>query len=128
VVENEKRQGDNQPYGLTQYAIGDNLFPIGHPYRHTTIGSMGDLDAASLTDVRSGSPITMAPTMPSWCWPATSTWPPRAPGGKVFRRHSRRSRRQARHRRAGHPARPIRREMTDQVATTRLSRIWSGPG
>ena len=52
VVQNEKRQGDNQPYGLTRYLIQDGLFPVGHPYRHSTIGSMADLSAASLTDVR----------------------------------------------------------------------------
>ena len=48
VVQNEKRQGDNQPYGLVDYKLGDALFPVGHPYRHSTIGSMADLDAASL--------------------------------------------------------------------------------
>ncbi len=53
VVQNEKRQGDNQPYGLTFYALGEGLFPPGHPYRHSTIGAMADLDAASLDDVRS---------------------------------------------------------------------------
>ncbi len=52
VVQNEKRQGDNRPFGLVQYAIGDGLFPVGHPYRHSTIGSMADLDAASLADVK----------------------------------------------------------------------------
>jgi zinc protease len=52
VVQNEKRQGDNQPYGLVQYAQLEGLFPEGHPYRHSTIGSMADLDAASLEDVR----------------------------------------------------------------------------
>lgn len=52
VVQNEKRQGDNQPFGLTEYAILENLFPVGHPYRHSTIGSMADLDAASMDDVR----------------------------------------------------------------------------
>lgn len=52
VVQNEKRQGDNQPYGLTQYALLEALFPEGHPYRHSTIGSMADLDAASMDDVR----------------------------------------------------------------------------
>ncbi len=52
VVQNEKRQGDNQPFGLTQYAEIAALFPLGHPYGHTTIGSMADLDAASLDDVR----------------------------------------------------------------------------
>ena len=36
-VQNEKRQGDNQPYGLTQYKITEGLFPRTHPYGHTTI-------------------------------------------------------------------------------------------
>lgn len=52
VVQNEKRQGDNQPYGLTFYALAEGLFPDAHPYRHSTIGSMADLDAASLEDVQ----------------------------------------------------------------------------
>lgn len=52
VVQNEKRQNDNQPGGLTFYEILENLFPQGHPYHHTTIGSMADLDAASLADVK----------------------------------------------------------------------------
>jgi predicted Zn-dependent peptidase len=52
VVQNEKRQGDNEPYGLVEYAQLAALFPEGHPYRHATIGSMADLDAASLEDVK----------------------------------------------------------------------------
>lgn len=51
VVENEKRQGDNEPYGRVYYRILEGLFPPGHPYRHSTIGSMEDLQAASLQDV-----------------------------------------------------------------------------
>ncbi len=52
VVQNEKRQGDTQPYGLLRYKISEGLFPVGHPYHHSTIGSMADLDAASLDDVK----------------------------------------------------------------------------
>ncbi len=52
VVQNEKRQGDNQPYGLVSYAELEALFPEGHSYRHSTIGSMADLDAATMEDVR----------------------------------------------------------------------------
>jgi predicted Zn-dependent peptidase len=52
VVQNEKRQGDNEPYGLVEYAQLEALFPDGHPYRHSTIGSMADLDAATLEDVK----------------------------------------------------------------------------
>jgi predicted Zn-dependent peptidase len=52
VVQNEKRQDDSRPGGLVQYALFENLFPAGHPYHHTVIGSMSDLDAASLQEVK----------------------------------------------------------------------------
>ncbi|MEM9209014.1 MAG: pitrilysin family protein, partial [Pseudomonadota bacterium] len=52
VVQNEKRQGDNQPYGKSEYFLLDGVFPEGHPYSWSTIGSMEDLEAASLDDVR----------------------------------------------------------------------------
>src|SRR3954447_22275023 len=52
VVQNEKRQGDSRPGGLVSYALFENLFPVGHPYHHLTIGSMADLDAAHLADVK----------------------------------------------------------------------------
>jgi zinc protease len=51
VVQNEKRQGDNQPFGLVEYAVAENTYPAGHPYSWTVIGSMKDLDAASMDDV-----------------------------------------------------------------------------
>jgi zinc protease len=52
VVKNEKRQGDNQPYGLVDDVITENTWPAGHPYSWSVIGSMEDLDAATLEDVR----------------------------------------------------------------------------
>ncbi|GAA0710987.1 pitrilysin family protein [Dokdonella soli] len=52
VVQNEKRQGENQPYGRVDERISANAFPANHPYHHDTIGSMKDLDAASLADVK----------------------------------------------------------------------------
>ncbi|MCB9219143.1 MAG: insulinase family protein [Ignavibacteriales bacterium] len=51
VVQNEKRQGENQPYALAYETITENTYPKGHPYSWTVIGSMEDLDAASLEDV-----------------------------------------------------------------------------
>ena len=51
VVQNEKRQGENQPYGVTRQLLTENTWPVGHPYSWTTIGSMADLDAASMADV-----------------------------------------------------------------------------
>ncbi|MFO6445821.1 M16 family metallopeptidase [Erythrobacter sp. NE805] len=52
VVQNEKRQGDNEPGGLVYYDVLATLFPEGHPYHHDTIGSMADLDSASMADVQ----------------------------------------------------------------------------
>lgn len=52
VVQNEKRQGDNQPFGLVEYAQIKAMVPEGHPYGHSTIGSMADLENASMDDVR----------------------------------------------------------------------------
>ena len=53
VVKNERRQSvDNQPYGSWGEKMGAYLFPAGHPYHHPVIGSMEDLSAASVEDVR----------------------------------------------------------------------------
>ncbi|MGN6850455.1 MAG: M16 family metallopeptidase [Sphingomicrobium sp.] len=52
VVQNEKRGDDNQPGGLLQYAVQQTLYPAGNPYHHTVIGSMTDLDHASLEVVK----------------------------------------------------------------------------
>ncbi len=53
VVKNERRWSvDNQPYGDWDELIQALVYPKGHPYHHSTIGSMEDLSAASLDDVR----------------------------------------------------------------------------
>lgn len=129
VVQNEKRQGDNQPYGLVEYAVSEGLFPVGHPYRHSTIGSMADLDAATLSDVRqwftdhyapnnvvlvlSGDidAVTARPQVERW-FGAIPRGPEVAPvtTGPVTL-----------------PT-PVSRDMTDQVPVLRISREWSGPG
>jgi zinc protease len=51
VVQNEKRQTEDQPYGQAFNHILRNVFPPRHPYSWSTIGSMEDLDAASVEDV-----------------------------------------------------------------------------
>jgi len=52
VVKNEKRQSvDNQPYGQAFVELPAMLYPAGHPYSWSTIGSMEDLSAASFEDV-----------------------------------------------------------------------------
>jgi predicted Zn-dependent peptidase len=53
VVKNEKRSSyDNRPYGSWNEQVAAMVFPPEHPYHHPTIGSMADLDAASLEDVK----------------------------------------------------------------------------
>lgn len=53
VVKNERRQRyDNQPYGRDWEVLGHALFPKGHPYHERPIGSMKDLDAATVADAR----------------------------------------------------------------------------
>ncbi len=129
VVQNEKRQNDNEPYGLMDYAIGDGLFPVGHPYRHATIGSMADLDAASLGDVRQWFRDNYGPNNvvlvlagdvdAATARPLVEKWFGDIPRGPVVGAV------------AASPvalAAPAKREMSDQVPLPRITRNWSGPG
>ncbi|MCZ6478423.1 MAG: pitrilysin family protein [Gemmatimonadetes bacterium] len=52
VVQNEKRQGENQPYGVVRQLLSESTYPSDHPYSWTTIGVMEDLSAATLEDVK----------------------------------------------------------------------------
>jgi len=52
VVQNEKRQGENEPYGKVDILMTEGTYPVGHPYSWSVIGSMEDLDAAKLDDVK----------------------------------------------------------------------------
>ena len=52
VVQNEKRQDENEPYALAEELMQQDTYPSGHPYSWNTIGSMEDLNAASLNDVK----------------------------------------------------------------------------
>jgi zinc protease len=52
VVQNEKRQGENQPYGRVRMEVSAKMYPYSHPYSWSTIGYMEDLQAASLDDIK----------------------------------------------------------------------------
>jgi zinc protease len=52
VVQNEKRQGENQPYGRVFTRVFETIYPYSHPYSWSTIGSMDDLNAATLDDIK----------------------------------------------------------------------------
>jgi zinc protease len=62
VVENEKRQDENQPYDLTEEHFPENTYPAGHPYSWDVIGDMADLDAASFKDVQEWFKTYYAPS------------------------------------------------------------------
>jgi zinc protease len=68
VVQNERRQSyENQPYGLAEENIVARLFPADHPYHWPVIGSMADLSAASLADVREFFTRYYAPNNATLC-------------------------------------------------------------
>lgn len=52
VVMNEKRQYDNEPYNIAEELLAKGTYPQGHPYSWTVIGSMDDLEAATIDDVK----------------------------------------------------------------------------
>ena len=129
VVQNEKRQGDNQPYGLVEYAQLRALLPGGHPYGHSTIGSMADLDAASLEDVKTWFRTHYGPNNAvlvlagdidaATARPLVEKYFGDIPRGPAQQRVA-----------APVPSLPKRldEEMKDRVATTRLYRNWVVPG
>jgi zinc protease len=62
VVKNERREGiDNQPYGRAWEILAENTYPKGHPYSWGVIGSMEDLSAASIDDVKNFFRVYYAP-------------------------------------------------------------------
>lgn len=52
VVQNEKRQGDNQPYAVGYELTTKATYPVGHPYSWSVIGSLEDLSAATMDDIK----------------------------------------------------------------------------
>src|SRR5690606_28458622 len=52
VVQNEKRDGEDMPYGKADGIIAENTFPLGHPYAWDVVGSMSDLNGATLEDAK----------------------------------------------------------------------------
>ncbi|MBT2186233.1 M16 family metallopeptidase [Sphingobium nicotianae] len=129
VVQNEKRQGDNQPYGLVEYTQLETLLPPGHPYQHSAIGSMADLDAASLEDVKN--------------WFRTNYGPNNAILALAGDIDVKTAREKAEKYFGSIPAGPavapvvtpvptlparVDKVMKDRVATTRIYRMWATPG
>jgi predicted Zn-dependent peptidase len=129
VVQNEKRQGDNQPYGLVEYEQLENLYPSGHPYHHSTIGSMEDLSSASLADVKkwftdhygpNNAILVLAGDIDTPTARAKVTkWFGAIPAGPAVHPVA-----------APVPTLPAKLEKTinDKIATPRIYRMWAIPG
>ncbi|HET9812220.1 MAG TPA: pitrilysin family protein, partial [Sphingomicrobium sp.] len=129
VVQNEKRQGDSRPGGLVQYQLFGTLFPPGHPYHHTVIGSMADLDAASLEQVKQWFRDKYGPNNAVLVIAGDVTAAEAKPlVEKYFGAIDRGP--------VNHPAMagvptlpaPVRIAMKDNVATTIIQRYWAVPG
>jgi zinc protease len=128
VVQNEKRQGDNQPYSKARYEVAAKMYPYSHPYSWSTIGSMDDLNAASLADIKQWYQTYYGPNNAVLSLAGDIT-PERAlelvnkyfgaipPGPPLPRTAS------------WIPAleRDIRDEMEDQVPQVRISRVYHAP-
>ena len=129
VVQNEKRQGENQPYGVAEQLIVENTYPAGHPYSWTVIGSMADLDAASMTDVRDWFKTNYGPTntvlvlagdiTPEQALAKVEKYYGDIPAGPPLARHQEWiAKRTGTHRSVAQ----------DRVPQTRLYRVWNVPG
>ncbi|MFV0644421.1 MAG: M16 family metallopeptidase [Sphingomonadaceae bacterium] len=129
VVQNEKRQGDNAPYGIVEYEQLENLYPSGHPYHHSTIGSMDDISGATLDDVKAWFTDHYAPNnailvlagdidVPTAREKVTK-WFGAIPSGPRVQPVS-----------APVPdlPAPLVKTIYDQVPTTRIYRMWAVPG
>ncbi len=129
VVQNEKRQRDNQPYGLVQYAQIKGTLPPDHPYGHSVIGSMADLSAASLEDVKNwfrqhygpnNAVLVLAGDIDAkTARPLVEKWFGGIPAGPKQEKLK-----------VSIPTldAPKSEVMKDRVATTRLYRYWAVPG
>lgn len=129
VVSNEKRQGDNRPYGLVSYKQTELLFPEDHPYGHSTIGSLADLKAASLDDMKqwfvdhygpNNAILVLAGDVDAAsAKPLVNKWFGSIPSGKPIPELNPQL-----------PTldAPVYEVMKDKVATTRIYRNWMVPG
>lgn len=129
VVQNEKRQGENQPYGVTRQLLTENTWPVGHPYSWTTIGSMADLDAASMADVTEWFKTNYGPNnttlvlsgdiTPQQALEKVQKYYGDIPAGPPLARHSEWiAKRTGTHRST----------VQDRVPQARIYRVWNVPG
>jgi zinc protease len=129
VVQNEKRQWENRPYGVAEQLIVENTYPVGHPYSWTVIGSMKDLDAASMSDVQEWFKTYYGPNnvvlvlagdiTPEVARQKVETYYGEIPAGPPLAKHeSWIAKRSGSHRST----------VQDRVPQSRIYRVWNVPG
>lgn len=128
VVQNEKRQYENEPYGVTYELMTFSTWPKGHPYSWTVIGSMEDLNAASLEDVQewfktyygpANSVIVLAGDIdPQTAYEKVNHYFGDIPSGPPVARHN-----QWIAKRSG----VHRQSVQDRVPASRIYKIWNVP-
>lgn len=129
VVQNEKRERDNQPGGLEYDEMLAALFPDGHPYQHAAIGSMADLDAASMADVRQWFGEKYGPNNATLVLAGdVSPTEARALVEKYFGAIARGPANTPAAAAVPTLAQDVRKQLTDQVAATRITRYWPVEG
>ncbi|QYJ07985.1 M16 family metallopeptidase [Qipengyuania flava] len=129
VVQNEKRQGDNQPGGLIFYEIINTLFPAPHPYDHSPIGSMADLDSASMDDVRGWFRDKYGPNNATIVLAGdVSAEEARPLVEKYFGPIARGPVNNPAEAEITELAEDVRTVMRDQVAATSINKYWTAPG
>ena len=129
VVQNEKRQGDNQPGGLVFYEVIETLFPKPHPYGHTPIGSMADLDAASLDDVQQWFRDKYGPNNATLVLAGDiSAAEARPLVEKYFGAIERGPVNNPAQAEVTELTQDVRKVMQDQVAATSITKYWTAPG
>ena len=129
VVQNEKRQGDNEPGGLVFYDVLKTLFPEGHPYRHEAIGSMADLDSASMADVKAWFTENYGPNNATLVIAGDiSAAEARPLVEKYFGTIARGPVNDPAQAEVPTLAEPVRKTFKDQVAATNVTRYWAVEG
>ena len=129
VVQNEKRQGDNEPGGLVFYDVLKTLFPDGHPYQHDAIGSMSDLDSASMEDVKAWFTENYGPNNATLVIAGDISAAEAKPlVAKYFGAIARGPVNDPAKADVPTLAEPVRKIFKDQVAATSVSRFWAVEG
>jgi predicted Zn-dependent peptidase len=129
VVRNERRQNvENTPYGKSELILVEAMYPVGHPYHHSVIGSHEDLEAATLQDVKDFFRTWYVPGNASLV--VAGDFDPAVARELIERTFGAVSARPLPQHRSAPPVQlggEVRRSATDRVQSARLTLAWHSP-